>query len=119
MSTVIKGSCGTIEISRELIGKLAGIATMECVGIVGMVSSRAIRDGITEILGKEALSKGVDVDVKDGNLAIKVNVVVAYGIPISVTANNVIEHVRYIVQRDTELKVSRVDVNIQGVRVVD
>ncbi|MEG1500977.1 MAG: Asp23/Gls24 family envelope stress response protein, partial [Clostridiales bacterium] len=110
---------GKILISKEVIANLAGIAATECFGIVGMVSSRFFSDGIADLLGKESLSKGVEVYITPDNLLIKVNIVVGYGINLSVIANNVIENVRYTVERHTGLKVDHVDVNIQGVKVVD
>jgi len=116
---VIQGPWGIIEISKEVIAKLAGIATTECFGIVGMVSSRIFSDGISELLGREALSKGVEVAIKDERLLIKVNVVVSYGVKVSVIAGNVIESVKYSVESHTGLKVDLVEVNVQGVRVVD
>jgi uncharacterized alkaline shock family protein YloU len=119
MSKIIQEPLGIIEISREVIAKLAGIATTECFGIVGMVSAHKLSDGLTELLGREALTKGVEVTVKDGQLLIRVNVVISYGVKISVIADNVIERVQYIVERHIGSKPGLVEVNVRGVRVVD
>ena len=43
---------GVIDISKDVIANLAGLATMECVGAVGVVSTRAFTDGLGELLGK-------------------------------------------------------------------
>lgn len=110
---------GVIEISREVIATLAGIATTECVGVVGVVSQRVITDGINELLGRESLSKGVDVQVRDGRLLICVNVVVGFGNRINIIAENIITNVKYIVEKHTGLTVDKVDVHVQGVRIVD
>ena len=67
---LLSTSYGLIDISKDVIATLAGIATTECFGIVGMVSSRILSDGLNELLGREALSKGVDVTVKDDKLYI-------------------------------------------------
>ncbi len=119
MGTDIRTPYGLIHISKDVIGSLAGIATTECFGIVGMVSSRIFSDGISELLGKEALSKGVEVAIKDDKLHIRVNVVVSYGTRVSVIATNVIENVKYIVEKHTGLIVDKVDVYVQGVRILD
>ena len=119
MGREIQGRWGVITISREVIATLAGIAAIECFGIVGMVSSRFISDGISELLGREALSKGVEVIFKGDRLLIKVNIVVGYGTRISTIAQNVMEQVKYTVEKYTGLTVDNVEVNIQGVRVVD
>ena len=110
---------GSIEFSNDVIGSLAGIATMECFGIVGMVSSRIFTDGLNELLRREALSKGVDVISKDDHLTIRLNVVVGYGARVSTVADNVIRHVKYIVEKYTGLIVDKVEVNVRGVRIID
>jgi len=115
----LNGTWGKIDISKEVLAKLAGIATTECFGVVGMVSSHIFSDGITELLGRESLAKGVEIAIKNDELTIKVNVVVSYGTKISVIADNIIDNVKYIVEKHTGLIVKRVDVNIAGVRVVD
>ncbi|MCR4963118.1 MAG: Asp23/Gls24 family envelope stress response protein [Firmicutes bacterium] len=119
MGRDIKTDLGMIDISKEVIATLAGLAATECFGIVGMVSSRIFSDGISELLGRESLSKGVEVADKNDELSIKVNIVVGYGTKISVIANNVMENVKYIVEKYTGIPVNRVEVNIQGVRVLD
>ena len=119
MGNIIQGPWGTIDISKEVIAKLTGIATTGCFGIVGMVSSRILSDGITEILGRESLAKGVEIAIKDNRLLIKVNVVVSYGIKVPVIADNVIERVKYTVETHTGLTVDQVEVNVRGIKVVD
>ena len=109
---------GKIVIDRQVIAALAGLAANECFGIVGMASNK-FSDGIAELLKKEALHKGVDVKEKDGRLYIQVNIVVGYGTKISEVANNVMSNVKYTVEKHTDLMVDHVQVNIQGVRMVD
>jgi len=109
---------GKIFIAKDVIAKLAGIATTQCFGIIGMVSSR-LSDGISDLLGKEALARGVEVVFKGEAMIIRVNVVVGYGTKISLIANNVIENVRYTVEKFTGLTVGNVEVGIRGVRVLD
>ena len=110
---------GLIEISRDVIATLAGIATTECVGVVGVVSQRVFADGLSELLGRESLSKGVDVAVREDHLIIRVNVVVGYGNRINMIAENVIHNVKYIVEKLTGLIVDTVEVHVQGVHLVD
>lgn len=120
MSTEIFNKNGVIDISKDVVGKLAGIAATQCFGIIGMVSSRKLTDGLSDILGKEALSKGVEVIITPKNeLVIKVNVVVCYGTNISMIGNNIIENVKFTVEKYTKLQVASVNVNVAGVRVLD
>ncbi len=119
MAKEIVNPNGKIIISKEVIATLAGIAATECFGVVGMVSSRFFNDGILTILGKDSLSKGVDVSETEDSLHIKINVVISYGMNVTVVAKNIIENSRYSVEKHTGLKVNNIEVNIQGVRVVD
>ncbi|MGI6361873.1 MAG: Asp23/Gls24 family envelope stress response protein [Bacillota bacterium] len=119
MGREVMGQYGKIIISKEVISKLAGIATTECFGVVGMVSSNIFADGIAEILGRESLSKGVDVLLKEDLVTVKVNVVVSYGLSIAVIAKNIIDNVKYIIEKYVGVIVNHVEVNIQGVRVLD
>lgn len=108
---------GKIHYSEEVLGKIVGLSTMECYGVVGMVSKNAT-EGLWEIMRIENLSKGVKLNFNEDNkLVIELFVMVEYGTKISVIANNIIKKVRYSVENFTGLKVSSVTVNVQAVRV--
>ncbi|NLK93804.1 MAG: Asp23/Gls24 family envelope stress response protein [Clostridiales bacterium] len=108
---------GDINYSDEVIGKIVGLSTMECYGVVGMVSKNA-GDGFWELIRVENLSKGVKISLGEENkLNIELFVMVEYGTKISVIANNIIQKVRYSVENFTGLKVSSISVNVQAVRV--
>lgn len=107
---------GKIYIAEEAIATLAGLATNECYGVVGM-ASRRLSDGITEILGRDSLSRGVDVLWQDDKLHIEVHIVVGYGTRISEVSRNVISQVHYQVAKYTELPIAWVTVNVRSVRL--
>lgn len=108
---------GIIDVSSEAIAMVAGIATLECFGVVGM-SSRSVQDGISELLyGKENLTKGIEVRIEGDQVILDLYVVVEYGTKINEVAHNVIENVRYAVEDKLGLSVSRVNVNVMGVRI--
>lgn len=108
---------GSIKYSDEVLGKIVGLSTMECYGVVGMVSKSA-SEGFWELIRVEHLSKGVKIALtEDDKLNIELFVMVEYGTKISVIANNIIQKVRYSVENYTGLKVSSITVNIQAVRV--
>ncbi len=109
-------SLGIIEISDEVIATIAGLAAVKCYGIVGMASKRA-GDGIVQLLGFEKLSRGVKVHTEEEQTAIDLFIIVEYGVSISAVAQNVIEAVKYNVENDTGLTVSRVNVTVESVRV--
>ena len=60
MDCKIKNDIGTIYITEDVLLKVVGYAALECYGIVAMSSKRA-KDGIVEWLGRENLSKGVQI----------------------------------------------------------
>ncbi|ATD54925.1 Asp23/Gls24 family envelope stress response protein [Clostridium chauvoei] len=108
---------GNIHYSEDVLGKIVGLSTMECYGVVGMVSKNAT-EGFWELMRIENLSKGVKLNFNEDNkLEIELFVMVEYGNKISVIANNIIQKVRYSVENFTGLKVSSVTVNVQAVRV--
>lgn len=107
---------GIVKISDEVVGVIAGLATAEVKGIVGM--SASLVGGITQILtGKKNLSKGVKVTVGENSAAIDLYVVVEYGIRIPDVALEVQENVRKAVESMTGLDVSAVNVHVQNVMI--
>lgn len=107
---------GGIFISSEAIAMIAGIAAMECYGIVGM-SSRTLQDGIAELLGSENLTKGIEVEIDGDSVIIDLYVILEYGVKINEVAQNVISRVKYTIETQLGLKADRVNVNVQGVRI--
>ena len=108
---------GKIHYSEEVLAKIVGLSTMECYGVVGMVSKNAT-EGLWELIGIEHVNKGVKISVDDDDkLVIELFVMVEYGTKISVIASNIIQKVRYNVENFNGLKVSSISVNVQEVRV--
>ena len=60
MECKVKNDIGTIYITEDVMLKVAGYAALECYGIVAMSGQRAT-DGIVEWLGRENLTKGVQI----------------------------------------------------------
>ena len=114
--SAIKNELGTISISNEVIAIIAGHSLEECYGIVGMSSKRAT-DGISQLFNLENYSKGIIVRQNEENVDIDIFVQVIYGVSINVVAENAKERVRYNVERVTGLKVGKVNVTIESVKV--
>lgn len=107
---------GKVHYSEEVLAKIVGLSTMECYGVVGMVSKNAT-EGLWELIRIEHFNKGVKIAINDDKLDIELFVMVEYGTKISVIANNIIQKVRYNVENFTGLKVASISVNVQAVRV--
>jgi len=107
---------GQITIADDVIAATAGMAATECYGLVGM-ASRTITDGIAELLGRDNIARGVEVDVEGDDVKINLYIIVEYGTCITEVANNVMDKVKYVLETTTGLRVSEVNVNVHGVRV--
>ncbi|GFR37790.1 hypothetical protein PRECH8_10860 [Insulibacter thermoxylanivorax] len=109
---------GKITVSDEVIAVLAGSAALECYGLVGMASRQSIKDGISDLLGRENLSKGVEVRREGDSLMIDLYIVVSYGTKISEVAHNVQSKVRYVLNDIAGVHVDGVNIIVQDVRVM-
>ncbi|NMA68788.1 MAG: Asp23/Gls24 family envelope stress response protein [Desulfitobacterium sp.] len=118
MGKEIRTNLGRIDISEEVIATIAGAAAIECYGLVGMASKKS-SDKFTELLGRENLAKGVVVSIHGDEVIVDLYIIVGYGVKISEVASNVMERVRYTTENLTGLKVAQVNVNVQGVRVLE
>ena len=119
----MKGSMSTdlgiITISPEVIAKYAGTVAVECFGIVGMAAVN-MKDGLVRLLKKESLTHGIQVSISDDNrIKIDFHVIVAYGVSISAVTDNLISNVKYRVEEFSGMPVDKVNIYIEGVRVID
>lgn len=114
----IDNKMGSIQIDPEVIAMYAGTTAVECFGIVGMAAV-SMKDGLVRLLKKESLTHGINVAIKDNTLSIDFHVIVAYGVSISTVADNLIESVKYKVEEFTGMKVEKISIYVEGVRVID
>lgn len=107
---------GKIEVSPRAIASIASEAVLRCYGVVGM-SATTLRDGIAEILQVDSYHRGVEVKVDDTKITIDLYVVIEYGTRISEVAHNVMESVKFGVERALNMPVAEVNVHVQGLRI--
>lgn len=119
MSIDVPTQLGSVQISQEVLATLAGAAAMDCYGLVGMASRSQLKDGITELLGRENFSKGIEVNTENSEIQVDLYIVVGYGVKISEVANNVQSKVKYTLEQMTGLAVKEVNIFVQGVRLLD
>ncbi len=118
MPNIIVNEHGTISISKEAIVTIAGAAAVECYGIVGMASQK-LQDGLFQLIGQETLHKGIVVRMKENHVVIDMYIVVSYGTRIGVVAQNIIDNVRYQVEKLSGVRIQKVNVIVHGVKVID
>ena len=104
---------GQIRIANEVVGIISGLAATEIVGVAGM--SGGIAGGISEMLGKKSLAKGVRVEVGEKEAAVDLYVIMDYGVSIPDVAWQVQENVKKAIESMTGLDVIEVNVHVQGV----
>lgn len=110
-----EGSNDGIKISNDVVAVIAGVAVSEVPGVASM--SGGFAGGISEVLsGKKNLSKGIKVDAEEKDVKIDVNIIVEYGSRIPDVAFEIQNRVKKSVENMTGLKVSEVNVHVQGVK---
>ena len=114
----IKASLGEVVINPEVIATYAGSVAVECFGIVGMAAVN-MKDGLVGLLKKDGLKHGINVSVQDNKISLDFHVIVAYDVSISAIAENLIESVTWRLEEFTGMKVDRVRIIVEGVRVID
>ena len=116
MECKIRNDIGTIYITEDVMLKVVGYAALECYGIVAM-SSRRAKDGLVEWLGRENLSKGVQIRNAGDMLDVDLFIIVEYGISIVEVCNIIKSQVCYKIENMTGARVRRVNISVEGIRV--
>ncbi|MBQ7642410.1 MAG: Asp23/Gls24 family envelope stress response protein [Clostridia bacterium] len=107
---------GKISVSDEAISRVAAHASLECYGIVEMVS-RKLTDSVSQLLKKDPYGKGVKVATASDRIFIDVFVIIKFGVSISAVADSLKNAVKYKVEQFTGMIVDTVNVNIMGVKL--
>ena len=103
-----------IKISNDVIAVIAGVAASDVPGVAAMAGG--LTGGLTEALkGKKNLAKGIKVEATDSVAKIDVNIIVEYGSRIPDVAFEIQNRVKKSVENMTGLKVTEVNVHVQGV----
>ena len=91
---------------------------MECFGIVGMAAV-SMKDGLVHLLKKDSITRGINVSLEDNELTIDFHVIVSYGVSILAVYNNLTDSVKYHVEEFTGIRVKKINMYVEGVRVID
>lgn len=118
MKCRINNQLGEILIDTDVIAKYAGTIAVESFGVVGMAAV-SMKDGLVRLLKKESLTHGISVTIEDNKIKIDFHVIVVYGVSILAVSDNLIESVKYKVEEFTGIEVSKVNIFVEGVRVLD
>ncbi|NLB22073.1 MAG: Asp23/Gls24 family envelope stress response protein [Clostridium sp.] len=107
---------GTVKISEEVVGVIAGIAATEIDGVSGL--NPTTTRGITQVFtGKRNVTKGVKVTIDEKKSTIDIVMSVEYGYNIPEVVQAVQENVMTTVENITGLKVSEVNIMVNNISV--
>ena len=110
---------GQILVDENVISTYAGSVAVECFGIVGMAAVN-IKDGLVKLLKKDYLNHGIDVTIEQNNMInIDFHVIISYGVNIQAVSENLVETVKYKVEAFTGMKINKINIIVEGVRVID
>jgi uncharacterized alkaline shock family protein YloU len=107
---------GRIEVSPAAIAGLAAVAVLECYGVVGL-SRPTPYSGLAEVLQREHFRRGVRVTIVNQKIVIDLYVVLEYGVRVSEVAHNIMENVKFRVEKTLGVPIDEVNVHVQGLRV--
>lgn len=118
MNGRIDSGLGQIVIDTDVIATYAGSVAVECFGIVGMAAV-SMKDGLVKLLRKDSLKHGINVKMEDNKIHLDFHVIVAYGVNISTIAENLVSNVKYKVEAFTGMEIAKINILVEGVRVID
>ena len=116
MPSQIKNEYGTITIDNEVIARIAGLAAMDCYGIVGM-AARSVKDGLVRLLKMESLTRGIVLEINENALSIRLHIIVEYGTNIPAIAGSLTDMVKYKVEEYVGMNVEKIEIFVDGIRV--
>ena len=117
-ATSIDTHLGSIVIDKEVIAQYAGSVAVECFGIVGMAGVN-MKDGLVRLLKMDSITRGISVSLNQNKLTLDFHVIVAYGVSIIAVSDNLISNVRYKVEEFTGIEIEKINIFVEGVRVID
>ncbi|MFV0528928.1 MAG: Asp23/Gls24 family envelope stress response protein [Lachnospiraceae bacterium] len=118
MSGQLNSELGTINIDTDVIATYAGSVAVECFGIVGMAAV-SMKDGLVKLLRRDSLKHGINVVIKNNKIQLEFHVIVAYGVSIQTIADNLMTSVKYKVEAFTGMEIEKINILVEGVRVID
>ena len=112
---MINSEYGDVLVDNNVIASIAGAVANKCYGVVGMVSKNKT-DGFVNLLKPDNMTKGIKVDVKESGIVISLHIMVEYGVNINAICDSIINNVKYKIESNTGLKITKVNVIVESVR---
>lgn len=106
-------NAGSVKIADDVIACIAALAATEVEGVDSMAGN--ITNELISKLGVKNLSKGVKLDLHDGEVSVALSLNITYGYNIPEVSQKVQDRVKNTVENMTGLHVTDVSISIAGV----
>lgn len=106
---------GVVQIADDVVAMIASLATTEVEGVSAMAGN--ITNELMSKVGMKSLTKGVKVDVLEGNVTVDLAVTMEYGYNIPATCQKVQSKVKSAIENMTGLTCTDVNIRIAGVNM--
>ena len=109
---------GNITIDNEVIAQYAGTV---CDGVFRYRrhGQLHVKGGLVKLLKSDSITKGIAVTLNNNKLTLDFHVIVAYGVSILAVSDNLISNVKYKVEEFTGIEIEKINIFVEGVRVID
>jgi len=106
---------GVVQIADDVVAMIASLAATEVDGVSAMAGN--ITNELMSKVGMKSLTKGVKVDVQDGNVVVDLAVTMEYGFNIPATCQKVQVKVKNALENMTGLNCTDVNIRIAGINM--
>ena len=83
-----------------------------------MSSQKPIKDGFFELLKKDNFAKGVIISKDDEGIIVDLYVIISYGVKVTEVVSEIQKRVKYTLEKTLNMDVAKVNVYVQGIRVI-
>ena len=109
----VEAEGGRIIFADEVVATIAALAVADVDGVSAL--SGGVVEGITEMLGKKNVTKGVKVEVGAEEAAVDVSVSIKYGYKIKEVCEKIQQAIKSAIETMTGLRVVEINVFVQSV----
>lgn len=107
---------GRVEIADTAIVSVIHESVLSCYGVVEL-GPRSSQSALRRRFTRHDPARGITIENVEDRIKIDLSIVVEYGTPIFTVAQNVMQTVKFQVERLLDMTVERVNVNVDGLRV--
>ena len=109
----VEAEGGRIVFADEVVATIASLAVTDVDGVASLAGGMV--EGISEMLGKKSLTKGVKVEVGTEEAAVDITVSIRYGYRIKEVCEKIQAAVKSAIENMTGLRVVEINVFVQSV----